>query len=244
LSALNVLTGHNNSGKSTLLNLLASLGQRKPLDGCPWIGDLEADISWFDPQPHTAKLQVQASGIEFLHDQELMPGLSSPYRTITVRPPRRRLSELQDWAQELDLDKHAFLRLLLDVPQSVGGEVSRVDIINGSPLVYLRSVPEPVQLDADPSNGLAGMVLFEAAIALAKEHGQSGPTLLLMDDFGDFLHPVLVHKMLKLLACNSGTFQTVVMTHHTLPSEIRKQWTVTVIGADDHDTLTEAVLAP
>ena len=240
LSTLNIITGANESGKTTLLDLLASAGREESCADRPWSGDLAADIHWFDPQPHLLELHAGDTGIEVHHDHARAPRLSTPYRVVTVRPPRQPPAGLDDWAGLLDLDSHAFLRLLREVPRCVRGEVSRVDVINGAPVVHLHSLPAPILLDGSPGNGAAGIVLFEVAIALAQAHSQSGPTLLLIDDFGDFLHPALVWKMLRILTNASGGFQTVVVTHHILPPEVRQEWTITAIGADDYGTLVDA----
>ncbi len=86
------------------------------------------------------------------------------------------------------------------------------------------------------------MVLFEAAIALAQMHSLKGPTLLLIDDFGDFLHPEAARKLLAVLASASQGFQTVVVTHHYLPAEIRREWTITTIGPDGQSLFETARL--
>src|SRR5271154_6555550 len=56
LSKLNIITGPSNSGKSTLVNLLARAG-RDPLTRRPGLGQLSADIHWFAPQPHLPRLE-------------------------------------------------------------------------------------------------------------------------------------------------------------------------------------------
>jgi predicted ATPase len=85
------------------------------------------------------------------------------------------------------------------------------------------------------------MVMFEAAIALAQAHSLTGPALLLIDDFGDFLHPAATRKLLAVLASASEGFQAVVVTHHCLPAEIRREWTITTIGPDDCGPVPEII---
>lgn len=237
LSVLNVVIGCNNTGKSTLLDLLASVTRQGPLGDRQWFGDLAADIHWFDPQPHTLRLQAHDARIRFHLDHKPVPFLPSPYRTVVVRTPRRHLTELRDWAKLLDLDVNAFINLLVEVPDRVRGEVSSVEIINGAPLVHLRSWREPVRLEGHPGNAAVWTVLFETAIALAQVHSQAGPTLLLVDDFGDFFHRTLVNKMFKLLTDVTEGFQTVVVTHHILPAEVQQEWSITTFGAYDNDAL-------
>jgi hypothetical protein len=240
LAMLNVVVGDNNTGKSILLDLIASAARQGPLGDRQWSGDLAADIQWFDPQPHTLRLQAHDSGLQFHLDHKQVPFLPAPYRPVIVRTPRRRLSGLRDWAELLDLNSHAFLNLLREVPNRVRGEISGVEIINGSPQIHLRSWPEHVRLEGNPGNAATWTVLFETAIALAQVHSQAGPTLLLLDDFGGFFHPAMVEKMFHLLTGASKGFQTVAVTHHILPPKVRQEWSVTAIGADDYDTLIEA----
>jgi hypothetical protein len=240
LSVLNLLIGYNNTGKSTLLDLLASASGQGFIGDRQWIGDLSADIHWFDPQPHMLRLQARDSRIGFQLDHKPVPLLPTCYRPIVVRTPRRRLTELREWAKLLDLGVNAFLNLLLEVPDRVQGEVSSVEVVNGAPLVHLRSWPEPVQLEGHPGNAAVWTVLFETAIALAQVHSQAGPTLLLVDDFGDFLHPMLINKLFKLLTEVTKGFQTVVVTHHILPAELQRQWSITTFGADDSAALVGA----
>ena len=67
LSKLNIITGPSNSGKSTLVNLLARAG-RDPLTRRPWLGQLSGDIHWFDPQPHLLRLEDRDGRVELVHD--------------------------------------------------------------------------------------------------------------------------------------------------------------------------------
>jgi hypothetical protein len=233
LSRLNVVVGMNESGKSILLDLLAGAVRKGPLSQRPWHGDLDAAVHWFDPQPHTIRLQAHDSGIELCHE----PGRAM-YRTVTVRRPMQPVAGLRGWASLLGLDSRSFTDLLFEVPERVAGEVSRVELINGVPVAYLRSIPEPVHLDESPSPGSAWIVLFESAIALAQSCAQSAPTLLLIDDFGDYLHPHLAEKMLALLARVTTGIQTIVVTHHVIQPKVLQDWSITCIGADDYDTLT------
>jgi len=50
--------------------------------------------------------------------------------------------------------------------------------------------------------------------------------------------------MFRLLADTAEGFQTVVVTPHILPPTVRKEWSVTAIGAADYDTLIEPVPTP
>ena len=205
--------------------------------GRPWYGNLAADIRWFDPQPHLLQLQLGGDGFEVLHDGRHVPSSVIPYRAITVRPPRGSASGLDYLASTLGLDRLAALRLLREVPQCVRGEVSWVNIEEGSPVVGLRSLPDPIRLDEGAIHGGTTIVLLEAAIALAQQHSVAEPTLLLIDDFGDYLHPTFTLKLLRILASASQGFQTVVVTHQLLPAEVRQEWTITAIGADDYESL-------
>lgn len=242
LSALNIITGPNSSGKTTLLNMLARAGRDHSLADRPWTGELAADIHWFDPQPHVLKFSERDGNVEFVQDDQHLPSRFSPYRAVTVRHPTRPVTDLDGWAGLLSLDRHAFLEVLREVPQCVRGEVSQVDVTEGIPRVRLRSLPDPVNLDGNSASTGAGMlVLFEVAIALVQARSLREPTLLLIDDFGDFIHPVFARRLLAVLASASRGFQTIVVTHMPLPPEIRQEWTVTTIGADGHSLFPEAM---
>jgi energy-coupling factor transporter ATP-binding protein EcfA2 len=79
LSKLNIITGPGNSGKSTLVNLLARAG-RDPLARRAWLGQLSAGIHWFDPQPHLLRLEDRDGRVGLVHDSQRVP-LFSP-RTV------------------------------------------------------------------------------------------------------------------------------------------------------------------
>jgi energy-coupling factor transporter ATP-binding protein EcfA2 len=228
LSTLNIITGPNNSGKTTLLDVLARAGQDGAPAGRRWYGQLSADIRWFDPQPHLLQLHDSEDGKELIHDERRAPSMAAPYRTVTIKPRRKPPSGVDDWAALLGLDRHAFLAVLRDVPRCVRGEVTRVDISDGIPEVRLRSAPDPVRLDR-PSWS-ADIALLETAIAVAQMHSVKGPTLLLLDDFGVFLHPVATRKLFQTLTSASQGFQTIVVTHQILPPEVTREWTITSIG--------------
>ena len=83
------------------------------------------------------------------------PFVFAACRPVVVRTPKRHLTELRDRAELLDLDVDAFLSLLPQVPERVRGEISSVEVINGSPLVQLRSWREPVHLNGHPFRRLA-----------------------------------------------------------------------------------------
>jgi len=72
LSKLNIITGPGNSGKSTLVNLLARAG-RDPLTRRPRLGQLSAGIHWFDPQPHLLRLEDRDGRGEPVHDSQRGP---------------------------------------------------------------------------------------------------------------------------------------------------------------------------
>ncbi|WP_432927733.1 hypothetical protein ACQPZZ_00060 [Microbispora sp. CA-135349] len=237
LSVLNLVLGYNGTGKSTLLDLLAGAAQPGLLAERQWFGRLAADIHWFDPMPHTLRLQAQDGRIKFRLDHKPMPFLPAPYRSIVVRNPRRRVRDFRDLAELLGLDVTTFLNLLLEVPDRVFGTVLRVEVINDAPVVQLAYWPEAISLADDASPMALWTVLFESAIALAQVSSEAGPTLLLIDDFGDFLHQKLVHEMFQLLTERTQGFQTVVVTHCLLPGEIRKRWSITSFLDEDHARL-------
>lgn len=232
LSVLNLIIGPNCTGKSLLLDLLAGAAGNGSLGARPWTGDLAADIQWFDPQPHTLGLQASGSRLSFHLDHKPVPCVTAPYYPVVVRTLRRHLTGPGDCAELFGLDINAFINLLLEVPSRVWGEVSRVDLIDGAPLIHLRFWPEPVRLEGHPGNAATWTVLFETAIALAQLRSQAGPTLLLVDDFGDFFPPALVDKLFRKLTEATAGFQTIVVTHHLLAAEALQHWSITELSPD------------
>lgn len=173
--------------------------------------------------------------MELLHDGRRAASLAAPYRAVTARAPYRPVSGADDLAGLLGLGRGAFLDLLREVPRCVRGHVTGVDVADGVPAVRLLSAPDPVRLDDRVPRWATAMVLLDAAIALAQLRSLEGPTLLLVDDFGDYLHQVAAMRMLAVLAAVSQAFQMVVVTHHPLPAEVRSNWTITMIGARRRD---------
>jgi hypothetical protein len=236
LSKLSIITGPNSSGKSVLLNLLARAG-RDPLPGRCWLGELSADIQWFDPQPHLLQFSDRDGSVELLHDSRPAPSLAAPYRVVTARAPYRPVSGADDLAGLLGLSRTAFLDLLREVPRCVRGDVAEVDVTGEVPVVRLLSAPDPVRIDDGVPRWATALLLLEAAIALAQARSLEGPTLLLVDDFGDCLHPAAARRVLAVLAAASQGFQTVVVTHQPLSAEVRADWTITTIGHEGHAPL-------
>jgi hypothetical protein len=83
LSTLNIITGPSNSGKTTLLDVLARAGQDGAPAGRRWYGPLSADIRWFDPQPHLLQLHDSEDGTKLIHDERRAP--STAFHQDTVR---------------------------------------------------------------------------------------------------------------------------------------------------------------
>ena len=226
LSILNFVRGTNNSGKSTLLDLLACAEQPGYLADRHWINGLRADVHWFDPHPRTLRLEAPSGEMRLVLDNRSTPVVSAPYRTIVVRHHQVPLRNHHDLASELGLSDCVFLDVLAQVPDRVRGMVESVEVLNGTPVVDLVGWPEPIRCDGSASGGAMWILLFESAIALAQIRSDREPTLLLVDEVELFLHPRLVPRMFQLLAERTSGFQTVVASHAILPAELEREWSV------------------
>ena len=56
----------------------------------PWLGQLSADIHWFDPQPHLLRLEDRDGRVELVHDSQRAGALFARYRAVTLRAPGHR----------------------------------------------------------------------------------------------------------------------------------------------------------
>ena len=85
LSMLNLVQGANDTGKSMLLDLLASPDAPHYLSDRRWMNGLSADIRWFDPNPRTLRLEAPAGQMRFVSEDRSTPVVSAPYRAVVVR---------------------------------------------------------------------------------------------------------------------------------------------------------------
>lgn len=224
LSVLNLVQGHNESGKSVLLELLASATQYGRARSRNWMGDLAAEIRWFDPQPHTLKIKAHDGRLRFDLDARHGAIVTEPYRTVVPRYPDCGRGTILDLAAALSIDVSTFIDILAEVPSRVRGEVQDVEIVGGRPIVHLASLRQPIKSDDSPCTSQALDILLEVAIEMAQIHAEEGPTLLLVDELLDSFHPSRAFRMFELLAKRTTGFQAVVVTHLTLPSEIERDW--------------------
>jgi hypothetical protein len=75
----------NDTGKSILLDLLASPAGHGAARERHWHGELLADIQWFDPQQHTLQLRARDGQLGFRLDGAPAPFLPAPYRPVYLR---------------------------------------------------------------------------------------------------------------------------------------------------------------
>lgn len=95
-------------------------------------------------------------------------------------------------ARMLDVDTTAMAAVLDDLPARIGGVVT----VGGT-----------------ASTGLCGIVLAEAAIALAQIHAEVEPTVLIFDEILNGFHPAPQAALTRLLLSKTEGFQSVIITH-------------------------------
>ncbi|MET8148877.1 AAA family ATPase [Actinoplanes sp. NPDC049668] len=224
LSMLNLVQGANDTGKSMLLDLLASPDAPHYLSDRRWINGLSADIRWFDPNPRALRLEAPAGQMRLISEDRSTPVVSAPYRAIVVRGGQTPLRSHRDFAIELGLPEQVLLEVLAQVPNRVKGMVIEVDLQDSAPVVRLDGSPRSVRCDESASFGQMWIVLLECAIALAQIRSNHESTLLLIDEPEMHLNTPIVYRLFRLLGERTFGFQTLVVSHTALPADVRLGW--------------------
>ncbi|MGW4894109.1 hypothetical protein ACWEQL_17825 [Kitasatospora sp. NPDC004240] len=230
-SRCNMFIGPNASGKTLFMTLLSGLSEPSQIMRRAALPDsaVNAVINWYDPQPRTAEISADERGISFVLDGAGVPFVAQPYRVLKPSLPLlgHPAGSLTSLASRLGLDPWNARGLLLRTPEIVGGAVKEVAIEGKDGIRAVCSLDgKEFCVRGSEQERLPAIVVLEVAIALAEESARAQPTLLLLDEDLDMMHPRGFRHCRELLSSASRNFQTVAVSHQ-LGALQDPEWTVT-----------------
>ncbi|MET8318350.1 hypothetical protein ABZU78_29910 [Rhodococcus erythropolis] len=237
-SRCNVFIGTNGSGKTHFLSLLSALASpSKIMERSSRPGSaVHAEITWYDPHLRRAEFRAEGHQLHVTADGSAVPFVSQPYRIVQTQNPS--LLDLPNDVQQLGelfgLDPWAVTRLLLSLPDIVGGAVLGVRIVDGQ--VRAEYTSSCHAYGVDRPFRLTGVLAIEVLVALAETYARTQPTVLLLDTpFAAMAIPEDAEHAVRLLSSPARGFQTVVVSTASAMRyvpELRPEWTVTHMEYD------------
>ncbi|MBT2439606.1 hypothetical protein J7E93_05615 [Streptomyces sp. ISL-36] len=234
-SRCNMFMGPNNSGKTLFLSLLSGLSQPSPIMQRVAYpnSSVHAAINWYDPQPRTAAIKASGSNLDFSLDGLDVPFVVQPYQVISN--PRSfdvfSCGRLSAVASELGLDPWNVRQTLLSVPKVVDGAVRDVRIAGDRIHAVVNVDGNQYRYEATDERRIDPIVAVELLIALAETYARVRPTILLLDEVLDSVHPLGFDHLSKLLSSPARGFQTIAVSEQ--PGILKNpDWTVTYFVVD------------
>ncbi|MDH6214136.1 AAA family ATPase [Streptomyces pseudovenezuelae] len=225
LSKLNLLFGMNDSGKTKLLHLLRSLSSPHLLMEFP--ADLSCAITWFDPELRKAIVDVRGQWLEYRVDDRRVALPPRPYRVLSFGPGTYkglRASSVPGIAEFLGVDFWTARTVIANMPVLLPDVVSRVRFYGDDVKVSYRE-------EAFGEEKLGEVVVWFYALAVFAElQARAEPTILVLDEPFNFLHPIAQRHVLELFESATWTFQVILAEHSPTAYERRHHgWSATVL---------------
>ncbi|MFD3945175.1 AAA family ATPase [Streptomyces sp. NPDC058579] len=228
LSRGNLLGGMNATGKTQLLQLLRSMTAPQPLmDGSK---KLSCTISWFDPDRRTAKVGVVGRSLEYEIDGKRVPLPPHPYRVLDVHPswPRPHQPGMGWLADFLGVDEWTAGNVVSGMPEVMPDVFSHV-LVTGDDIEVTYVERE----EQEPASWRWMLFPFRALAVLAELQARAEPTILVLDDPFDHLHPLAVREVMNVFDSPALSFQTIIATHSPQAFAWAKRgWTATLLMPD------------
>ncbi|MFF3755475.1 hypothetical protein ACFYYH_34440 [Streptomyces sp. NPDC002018] len=229
-SRCNMLMGPNNSGKTLFLSLLSGLSKPSQImqRAAYPNSSVYTAINWYDPQPRTASIKAAGQNLSFTLDGLDVPFIVQPYQVLSNPRPHDVFScgRLSAVASELGLDPWNVRRTLLSVPQVVDGAVKEIGVRDDHIHAVISLHGNEYHYEASDGRHLNPIVAVELLIALAEAYSRARPTVLLLDEMLDSLHPQGFDHLSSLLASPARGFQTIAVS--MVPRILKNpDWTVT-----------------
>lgn len=234
LSKLNLLFGMNGSGKTRLFHLLTCMTSPQLLMDAAFPNhpaDLTCEITWFDPALRRATVEVRGEALEYHVDARRVPLPPRPYRVWSFGTRNQGfavdLSTIGGIADFLDIDPWAARTVVRSLPDLLPDLISGVTVSDkGS--VDISSVRAWRAADR------RHVFKFYVLAAFAELQARSEPTILVLDEPFDFMHPVMELEVLDLFERSHWTFQVILATFSPHAYDRRHQgWSATVLMPAD-----------
>jgi len=183
--------GPNNIGKTQFLSLLAALSAPSRImeRTLPQRSRVSAAINWYDPNPRRADFTAADGQLAMSVDGMQVPFVANPYQIIQFHSPWNPSGRVTDIARRLGLDPWQAKLLLQSVPELVRGAVRRITVEGNLINALMQHGDEEYLWSSAPDRPLNVVVAVELLVALAETHARVKPTLLVLDEVLDRVHP-------------------------------------------------------
>lgn len=240
LDMRNVIIGPNDSGKTALARLIASIANPDHVADLSKTRDVDIAVRWFDPDVHEVLTCGRSGDVRQVLDGEPVPYVARPYKTILLSglDPISRTG-LAPLAQLFDLSATA-MKATLEALPATSDVVKEVRVI-GSRVEFILDIDgravESSFGQPSPNAFLYPLVLLDIAGIHAQRHARVEPTFLLVDELLDFLHPELQVAALERIERAADYAQVAIISHSpTVAKECERSWKLTALeSSTKHD---------
>ncbi|MET4670073.1 AAA family ATPase [Streptomyces sp. PvR018] len=232
LSKLNLLFGMNGSGKTRLFHLLRCLTSPHLLMDAASVkypADLSCAITWFDPALRRASVDVRGEGLEYQVDDRKVPLPPRPYRVWSFGTQAFVMESptVSGIADFLGIDSWAARTVVRSLPDLLPNVISGVSL-NGKGSVGVT------YCQGWRAANRSRIFPFYVLAAFAELQARAEPTILVLDEPFNFLHPAMEREILDLFESTQWAFQVIVATFSPHAYDRRHHgWSATVLVSEE-----------
>jgi ABC-type cobalamin/Fe3+-siderophores transport system ATPase subunit len=239
LGMRNIITGPNESGKSTLTRLLASPAYPDHVAEMSRDRNVDIEVRWFDPYIHDLATAGRSGHVSHILDSLPVPYVARPYKTILInRTWPSTLESLVRLSQMFDLGRSAMEATLNLLPES--SELVKEVHVRDTHVDWVLEKDGRIIRDGVHriSQGEESLILLELAGIHASHHARVEPTLLLVDDLLGRTDTVMEIRALQRLQTVAEHAQIAVISYsQNVVAEIAREWQLTALEPRPrHDT--------
>jgi hypothetical protein len=233
LGMQNIITGPNESGKSILARLIASVAYPDHVAELSQHRNVEIEVRWFDPLTHDVATRGRSGNVTHVLDGRPVPYVARPYKTILLNGGlgHNYARSLITLSQIFDLSSSA-MKGTLDILGGSSDIVKDVKVIDTRIDWVLDINGRTIRLADDKlaSSHIESLILLELAGVHARHHARVEPTFLLIDEVFDMYHPREQIAALQRLQATAEYAQVAIITHSpAVVDELSREWTLTTL---------------
>lgn len=232
LSMRNLIVGPNNSGKSMLARLIASVSYPDHIVEMSRVREIDIAVRWFDPLAHHVTTRGRGGQIQTTLDGRAVRYVPRPFKTVHVPGEGLRSGlTVENLTVMLDLSAQK-LRWTLEAMPAHNELVKDVRVGQHTFEAAIELDGRLHRLTSEYPHSLMGVFLTQLAAVHAGYHAEVEPTFLIVDEMIDRgLHPRTAITCMEGLERSAGSAQIAVITHlPALVDHFRAGWPVTALG--------------